>query len=201
MAVKDHTQYFDWLNTAPHDPVPNTVSRGMKAGDRSFSDIVCESGKPILDSEVNLRQDALWMQDFLRERWATPSGWLKGPAPKQGTNDDFVFVASGGVTDDSPGDGHVALDGTLLNAIVMRRREALVAGFPVVVEFTSTDTEGFNLIPLLPPTIYDGTNATVKRTDFVPTPTRVPKAPVQVHDCVTSIRPAPPAANDRLLYV
>ena len=36
-----------------------------------------------------------------------------------------------------------------------------------MVEYTNTQTPGYNLIALAPAKIYDGTNATVKRTDFI----------------------------------
>ena len=50
---------------------------------------------------------------------------------------------------------------------MLPRLEAIVGGRPVVVEFTNTRTEGYNLVTLEPPTIYDGLSGTVKRTDFV----------------------------------
>jgi hypothetical protein len=164
MPVKDHTQHFSGLRTAPVNPVSNTVSRGMSTGDRSFSGVVCESGKPILDAEVNLRQEALWMQGFLRSRWETPSGWLRGSAPVDRSADFHPGIA---INDDTPSGTHVHGDGSFINALPYLKREALVAGYPVVVEYTNTVTDGANLIVLEEPTIYDGTNATVKRTDFM----------------------------------
>jgi len=49
----------------------------------------------------------------------------------------------------------------------MRRRQALVAGYVVDIEFTNTDTSGDNLIQLDPPTTFNGTPPSFKRTDFV----------------------------------
>ena len=164
MAVKDHTQFYEGLSTAPVNPVPNTVSRGMGVGDRSFAGVVAESTKPILDAEVNLRQDALWMQDFLKGRWESPSGWMRGAIPKS-TSDDWSW--SGAVSDNTPSSGHVHADNTFIDAVGISRCEALIAGNPVVVEYTNTTTAGMNLITFDAPTIYGGTPATVKRTDFM----------------------------------
>ena len=55
----------------------------------------------------------------------------------------------------------------MINAVVLPRLEAIVAGRSVIVENTYTRTNGYNLVTLQPPTIYDGTNATVKRTDLL----------------------------------
>jgi len=43
----------------------------------------------------------------------------------------------------------------------------MVAGWPVVVEYTNTRTTGWNLVVLDPPRLYDGTEASIKRTDFL----------------------------------
>jgi hypothetical protein len=55
----------------------------------------------------------------------------------------------------------------MLNAFVLPRLEAVVAGMPVIVEYTNTQTPGYNLVTLQPPRVYDGTPDTFKRTDFV----------------------------------
>ena len=66
------------------------------------------------------------------------------------------------------GGGHIHDDGTLLDAVILPRLEATVAGHPVVVEYTNTRTKGYNLITLSPARIYDGgIPSTVKRTDFI----------------------------------
>jgi len=55
----------------------------------------------------------------------------------------------------------------MINSFLLPRLEAVIAGHHVVVEFTNTSTPGYNLVTLSPPTVYDGTAGTVKRTDFV----------------------------------
>lgn len=205
MSVKDHKNHYAGIQQDPTPSglkVPNTVSRGLSAGDRAFLNIVAESGKPVLDSEMNLRQQAAWMEDFLLRRWQTPSGWLRGRTHYDAYCDWTTEQAPAGLTDnssevsegvdsagsagaggsagsaggsagDSAGDSAGASgpfiheDGTLLNAVVLPRLEAVVAGHPVVVEYTNTETPGYNLIGLPEPRVYDGTNATVKRTDFI----------------------------------
>lgn len=202
MAVKDHTKHFEGVQQSPTPPdlqVPNTVSRSAGTGERAFLGVVAESGKPVLDAELNLHQDAQWMEDFLLRRWQTPSGWLRGRTHYDaycawttesvtGVTDDSDLVsqegssgsAGAGYSAGSPGsagssagdsDGSsgplIHEDGTLLNSLVLPRLEAVVAGHPVVVEYTNTRTPGYNLVGLAPAKIYDGTNATVKRTDFM----------------------------------
>jgi len=195
MAVKDHTNHFDALESAPTPAdlrVPNTVSRSPGTGERAFIGVVAESGKPVLDAELNLHQNAQWMEDYLLRRWQTPSGWLRGRTHLDAYCDWSLETAPAGVTDDSglvdPGGSAgsagsggsggsggsaggggplIADDGTLLDSVILPRLEATVAGHPVVVEYTNTKTPGYNLIGLTPAKIYDGTNATVKRTDMI----------------------------------
>lgn len=167
MAVKDLSKHYAGLRvTGPVLPTPNTVSRHLHTGDRSFEAVVGESGKPYLESEVNLGQDASWWENFLFRRWQIPSGWLRGSTRSDVYDNYTLETPPLGVTDDTP--GTTAFDGTtMVNALVLPRLEAVVAGRPVVVEYTNTRTTGYNIIPLEAPRIYDGTSNTVKRTDFV----------------------------------
>ena len=175
MAVTDHTKHFEGIQQAPTPValrVPNTVSRNAGTGERAFLGVIAESGKPVLDAELNLHQDAQWMEDFLLRRWQTPSGWLRGRSHLDAYCDWSTEVLPGGVTDDSDEvdeavGPYAHGDDTLLNALVLPRLEAVVAGHPVVVEYTNTQSEGYNIVGLEAAKIYDGTNATVKRTDFV----------------------------------
>lgn len=175
MAVKDHKKHFSGLNAAGVAQTPNTVSRSVKVGDRSFQTVVWQSGKAVLDSELLLHQDALQWDATLFRKWHTPSGWLRGHTHYD-VYGDYVLVDGIGFADDSAGGGHIANDGTLIDALILPRLEAIVAGRMVVVEYTNTRTSaafgngaigGCNLVALQPPTIYDGTDGTVKRTDFV----------------------------------
>ena len=178
MAVKDHDKYFQGIQQAPTQPseqVPNTVSRHQKVGERAFHQVVAESGKPVLDSELNHHQDISWLENHLLRRWQAPSGWLRGRTHNDVYCDYGLGVVptisdNGAAVDDNgagPSNPLKHDDDTLINSFVLPRIEALVAGHPVVVEYTNTATEGYNLISLKEPTLYDGTNATVKRTDFV----------------------------------
>lgn len=167
MAVKDLTKHYTGI--APL--VPNTVSRHEKVGDRSFAQVVSEAGKPVLDAELNLNQDAQQWANYLFRRWQAPSGWLRGQSRQDARDNIITETAPLGLTDDSaltvvPPPAPLIDGTTLVNSIVLPRIEALVAGHPVVVEYTNTQTEGYNLVELLAPTLYTGPLVT-KRTDFV----------------------------------
>ena len=83
MAIKDHDKHYDDLAAATPGQ-PNQVSRHLKLGDRSLSQVVYQSGKPVLDAELNLSQD---ISDYTRQLLArneTQSGWLKGQTFRDG---------------------------------------------------------------------------------------------------------------------
>jgi len=167
MGVTDRTKHFEGLDSAPPPiQVPNTVSRHLKVPERSFSQVVSEAGKPVLDAELNLDQDLSIWADRNYRAWLTPSGWLRGLTRADTLADYITVTAPGGLVDDSSS-GTLIDAGTLVNSFVLPRLEATVAGFPVTVEYTNTRTPDYNLIELDAPTIYDGTALTVKRTDFV----------------------------------
>jgi len=175
MAVKDHTQHFDGVQVAPTPialRVPNTVSRSAGTGERAFLGVISESGKPVLDVELNLHQDVQWMDDYLLRRWQTPSGWLRGRTHHDAYCDWSLETAPGTLADssastDPAGPGTYITTGVLTGSVVLPRLEAVVAGHPVVVEYTNTTTAGYNLIGLTDAKVYDGTTATVKRTDML----------------------------------
>lgn len=140
---------------AIHDKVysGSAVSRHLPAGEHSWEQVVYQSGKPVLDSELQLHQEAQQLiQSLLRDR-THPSGWIKGQT-RRDSYDDFSFdlVTDGGFTAD---------------AFHMASRTAVVAGLPVVVEYTGTTTPGDNLIQLDAPPVFGGTAPDIKRTDFV----------------------------------
>lgn len=180
MAVKDHTQHLDGLKAAPTPvakQVDNTVSRGMSSGDRSFFGLVHESGKAVLDSELNFKGEIERYADYLLQRWQTPSGWLRGRTNFDSYDDFTVSSAPGAFLDESDqtdvmngglrdGD-HILGDRTMIDAFLLPKLEAVVAGMPVVVEYVNVSEPGQNLVILNPAQVYDGTNLTVKRTDFV----------------------------------
>ena len=131
----------------------STVSRYLAPGDRSWSGVVYQSGKPVLDSELNLEQG---IGDYVRSLLSNrtiPSGFIRG-VNRSDARDDYSF--------DIPSD-----PGFTANAFHMASRTASVAGFPLVIEYSNTDTAGDNLIQLGTPPVLGGAPPDVKRTDFV----------------------------------
>lgn len=178
MSVKDHKiQYAGLGDPACVVQTPNTVSRSMETGDRSLYTVVFQSGKAVLDSELQLKQGAPQEASGILDRWQTPSGWLRGVMRRDGYTDYTMGIAPAGIVDDSPNPvsiGSVGADDfgfwsdrTMINCFLLPRLEAKVAGMPIVVEYNYTRTPGWNIIPLASPQIYDGTSTTVKRTDFI----------------------------------
>lgn len=154
MGVKDTTKQYSAINSAPPPvTVPNTVSRDLAVGDRSFVDVVFESGKPVLDCELNLQQDAQAFANALVSKQAQQSGFFRGQGRYNAYN-DYSFDPT---TVTIP-----------VNSFGLTRLEAIVAGFPLVVEFTNTATAGQNIVTLDAPTPFViGDPTTIKRTDFV----------------------------------
>ena len=152
MATKDHDKFYSGLNASGN---PNQVSRNLKTGDRAFSQVVYQSGKPILDSELNLSENITSYVRKLIGRNQTQSGFLRGLTFKDGYS-DFSYSLPANVL------------GTYTNnRFHMSKVTAMVGGEPVIIEYTNTETQGDNVIILNAPQVYDGTNTTVKRTDFV----------------------------------
>jgi len=126
----------------------SSVSRYLSPDERSWDEAVYQSGKPVLDAELNLSQEVNRTLRQIVQQRVNPSGWLRGPVPNRAF-DDFGFP---GASDP--------------DAFTMAARSAVVAGMPITVEYTDTITAGSNLIQLDPanlPTTPPG----VKRTDFV----------------------------------
>jgi len=134
---------------ATHDKYfPGTaVSRYLIPGERSWDEAVYQSGKPVLDSELNLSQEVGKEIRRLVQDRTVPSGWLRGPIPNNPLGDWS--------------------DGANPNELGLRKRTALVANMPVVVEYANSSTAGENILQFSAATTYDGTAPTVKRTDFV----------------------------------
>ena len=131
----------------------SSVSRDLTPKDKSFDGVVYQSGKPILDSELNLDQDVRSFAEQLLRHAHQPSGFLRGQTI-QDPREDFFFPAMGDPLLEA-------------NTFYMRKLHAIVAGRPVVVEYANTDTEGWNKIILEEAPIKGGTPPDVKRTDFV----------------------------------
>ena len=125
----------------------SSVSRYLIPGERSWDDAVFQSGKPILDAELNFSQDVgKEIRKLFLDR-QVPSGWVRGSIPFE-SYADF----SGSATS---------------NRFRMRKRTALVANMPVVVEYSNTTVGGQNEIVLSSAPQYGGPPPNVKRTDFV----------------------------------
>jgi len=131
----------------------STVSRYLPAGDHSWAQVIYQSGRPVLDAELQLNQDATNEIRSLLAQKTTPSGWMRGQV-RYDSFEDFSFPA--------PGD----LDFTL-DAFQMRRLTAIVGNMPVVVEYVNTTTSNSNVIQLTTAPILGGAPPDVKRTDFV----------------------------------
>lgn len=125
----------------------SSVSRHLPAGERSWAEAIYQTGRPVLDAELNLTQEIQEVVQNLLWNRTIPSGWLRGPGHRDPFQ-DFVF-------------------GTDVNAFTVRKRTALVAGMPVVLEYANTATPGLNLIQLDPAPLIGGAPPDVKRTDFV----------------------------------
>ena len=106
-----------------------TVSRDLPTEGRSFEQVVYQSGKPILDSELNHSQDLLARMERLLRAQGHPSGILRGQT-RIDPYADFGFV------DPSDGDTWWSPD-----TFWVRRMVASVAGRPVIVEYTNNDVE------------------------------------------------------------
>ena len=134
MAI--HNKYF-----------PGTsVSRYLSPDERSWDEAVYQSGKPVLDSELNLSQEVNRTLRQIVQQRVNPSGWLRGPLP----NSPFGDFGFPGTPD----------------AFTMSSRAAIVAGMPITVDFTNTAVAGLNVIQLDPANLPSAPPG-VKRTDFV----------------------------------
>jgi hypothetical protein len=131
----------------------STVSRFLPPGEHSWDEAVYQSGKPVLDAELNLSQDlGKELRKLVQDR-ETPSGWLRGPTPVDPL-EGFVFPTS---TDPD----------FVADTFWMKKRTALVANMPLTVEYTNTTEKGKNLIQLSTAPVNGGASPDVKRTDFV----------------------------------
>jgi hypothetical protein len=129
------------------------VSRYLSPDEHSWDEALYQSGKPVLDSELNLSQEVNKVLRALVQDREIPSGWLRGPIPmtvrETGLSNDYIC-------------GTASAD-----QFVLRKRTALVAGLPITVEYTNTSLQGFNLIQLDAAPVFGGAPPDVKRTDFV----------------------------------
>ena len=138
------------MSTANRYYAGTTVSRYLSPDGRAWAGVLFQSGKPVLDAELQLEQDAAGHLVTQVQSTYLPSGWLR----PQGSSDsagDYITVAPGVAT----------------NAIELRAAVAMVAGYPVRVEFANTATAGRSRIVLTASPSLGGAPPDVKRTDFV----------------------------------
>ena len=132
---------------------PSTVSRDVPPGEYSWDTVVYQSGRPVLDAELNLTQEEAEYARLLLGNKTVSSGFLRGQSTRDSLQDYFYFPAP------APGDE---------NKLGVFKQTAWVAGMPVVVEYTNTATPGENVVQLPVPPQSTGVAATdIKRTDFV----------------------------------
>jgi len=131
----------------------STLSRYLPPGERAWGGVIYQSGRPVLDTELVLNQDIGDNVRSLLLQKTAPSGWVTGQARKQGLS-DYSF--------DVPADPTFTAD-----AFWMTKQVAVVAGNPVVVEYSGTDTAGTNLVELDAAPTLGGAPPDIKRTDFV----------------------------------
>ena len=127
---------------------PTTVSRDLPPGERAIEGLVFQSGKPVLDAELNLAQDALEQLSRLIQEKQLPSGFIR-PQTRGSALDDYEFVG-----------------GAVPNAFGINKRLVVVDGSPLVFEYTNTSTPGKNLIQLSGAPLPPGPPGSTKRTDF-----------------------------------
>lgn len=130
-----------------------SVSRTLSPGERSLDTLVYQSGKPVLDSELNLSHDVAAYAERLLQSRHIPSGFLRGQTTLDSSAD--YHLQKVGDADFQP------------DSFLMKKMVASVAGRPVVVEFTESDIAGTNRINLAEAPISEAVPGDVKRTDFV----------------------------------
>lgn len=129
--------------------VPSSVSRDLTPADYSWDAVVYQAGRPVLDAELNLAQDASEYNRVLLAGSVLPSGFIRG----QGITPSFDEYGFSPVLP--------------VDSFALSRLLANVAGMPVVVEYTNTTTQGQNVVTLPPADLSSGLPPDIKRTDFV----------------------------------
>jgi len=127
-----------------------TVSRDVPPGEYAWDSVVIQSGRPILDAELNLTQGVADYAKLLLAGKMLPSGFIRGQTSSP--LEDYGMPG--------PGAGNE-------NLFLMAKQTAFVAGMPIVIEYTDTTSAGFNQIELPTPPLSSGVAPDVKRTDFV----------------------------------
>lgn len=131
--------------------VGTTTSRYLSPTHASWDSAVYQSGKPILDAELNLSPDiSKEIQSLLLDK-TVPSGFLLSGKDTVG---GFIF--------ETPSDPNFVNNGFRFPKLT-----AIVATNPITVEYSNTDLDNQNLVVLDSAPINGGAAPDVKRTDFV----------------------------------
>lgn len=137
------------MSTANRYYAGTTVSRYLSPDGRAWAGVLFQSGKPVLDAELQLEQDAAQNLTNRVQAAYMPSGWIR---PQGSSNlSDYVIIP--------PALG--------VNILGLRAATVMVAGYPVQFEYANTGFPGLNRILLDAPPILGGAPPDVKRTDFV----------------------------------
>ena len=126
-----------------------TVSRYLSPNGRSWAGVLFQSGKPVLDAELQLEQDAAGRLTSQVQATYLPSGWIRPQGAVDGLSD------------------YAAVPPPTVNALDLAAATVMVAGYPVQVEYANTTTVGRSRIVLGSPPVLGGAPPDVKRTDFV----------------------------------
>ncbi|NBR68004.1 MAG: hypothetical protein EBT79_12185, partial [Actinobacteria bacterium] len=137
------------MSTANRYYAGTTVSRYLSPDGRAWAGVLFQSGKPVLDAELQLEQDAAGnLVDQVQSAYL-PSGFLR-PQGGVGGSGDYITIPP-----------------PTTDAFDLAAATAMVAGYPVRVEFANTATPNRNRVILSPPPVLGGAPPDVKRTDFV----------------------------------
>lgn len=131
-----------------------TTSRYLPTGERAFSWVVGQSGKFLLDAEINQSQQLSSDQYLQMRLMEHPSGFLRTASRTNPLSKYEFFVP-------------FAVD-FVSDAFKLPKMEVLVADCPpITIEYTNTSDVGSNLIQLDPAPPRSGPAPNVQRTDFV----------------------------------
>jgi len=137
------------MSTANRYYAGTTVSRYLSPDGRAWAGVLFQSGKPVLDAELQLEQDAAQNLTDRMQAAYMPSGWIR---PQGAPNlSDYIAISPAVAT----------------NTIDLSAATVMVAGYPVQFEYANTVVAGLNRILLDVPPILGGAPPDVKRTDFV----------------------------------
>jgi len=126
----------------------NTTSNNLDPAYKSWVSVIYQSGKPVLDSELNLVQNISQQ----RSSKPLPSG-IVSEFPVSEDRDNFIFYAVSDPLFEA-------------NTIHIRPFTVNVAGYEIFVGGSDPQTGG-NKIQLPPPSTPLGVSPDIKRTDFV----------------------------------